>query len=89
MNIVLKGIASRLDNGYEIDGDVGDVELTETEEGGEENNANKRLFELLQNIKQIANEIRYLEKPQEPVLNLPPPIEEEKGEEDQESQDEQ
>ena len=59
---ILGGMASRIDRGYQIDGDA-----SEPEGGSEEDN--KRVAE----IKSLADQIRHIEPPEDSVLQLPSP----------------
>ncbi len=73
---MLQGLATRLDNGYQIDGDVGEVEPEELEEGQKPSNEHAKKLKLVQEVKELAQQIRYIDLPDEPVLHLPKPEEE-------------
>ena len=67
---VLQDMATRIDQGYQIDGDAGEIE---PEEGEEEQPDDKRAAQIsrVREIKEIGGRIRYAELPSEPVLKLP------------------
>lgn len=76
---VLQGLATRLDNGYQIDGDVGEAEPEKLEEGQEPSKEHAKKLKLVREVKELAQQIRYADIPDEPVLHLPKP----KGEDDE------
>lgn len=78
---VLEDIASRLDNGYQFEGDVGEIPEEEENEGEEKSAeaavASQKLQlqrEKIQEIKKLSHSIQYTELPQQPVLGLPKPV---------------
>jgi|GEM_PF-5609142 len=73
---MLPKLAARIDNGYEIEGDavVSGEEIEEGQEGAEER---KKEIEAVKKIQELGTKIRYTELPNEPVLELPKPANEE------------
>ena len=69
-------MATRLDNGYQIDGDMGEVKPEKLEEGQEPSKEHANKLKLVQEVKELAQQIRYADIPDEPVLQLPRPEEE-------------
>lgn len=68
--LVLENLAERIDNGYEIDGDIGEMPPEKGEDGQEKP---ARGAEYVERIKRVAATIRYLDAPAEPVLQLDKP----------------
>lgn len=67
---VLSDLATRLDNGYQLEGDVGEVEDRILEDGQEPDNERAELAENAGKVQELAHEIRYSIVPDQPVLQL-------------------
>ena len=72
---VIKYMATRLDNGYQIDGDAHEEPPLETEEGQEPDEARQHKLEEYNKVKEISKKLRYKSIPATPVLQLPTPEE--------------
>jgi hypothetical protein len=80
---ILKGLATRLDNGYQLEGDVGEMEQEQLADGQEPDKERAEKVKLIKDVKQLAYDVRYSDVPNKPVLHLPKPGEEEnEGDED-------
>lgn len=77
---VLKAVAVRLDNGYKIDGDAGQLEPEAVPEGEKPDPAHEAARTRIQEIKDVAARIRYKQVPDSPVLQLPRPPKDEADE---------
>lgn len=79
VSMATQDLARRLDNGYQFDGDVGDIpdEAPKTDEAESESDEvveQRRIQrESAKRIKDLSRDISYRELPQQPVLNLPAP----------------
>ncbi len=64
----IKQLIDRIDDGYEIEGDVGDVDVDgEAEEIDQEKD---QLIAAIKYTKELSHEIRSIEHPDEPVMRL-------------------
>ena len=84
---ILKGLATRLDNGYQLEGDVGEIEQEQLEEGQEPDKERAEKVKLIQEVKQLAHDVRYSDVTNQPVLHLLKPGEEENEDDEDGSQE--
>ena len=64
---LLPELAQRIDDSYQIDGDVGEPDGSDDEDNGE---FGAELAETVASIRTVADNIRYIEQPDQPVLQL-------------------
>jgi hypothetical protein len=69
---VLKDIASRIDNGYQIEGDAGDIPPAPDADVDQAATDEQRRAEIAK-AKELSRQIQYHKMPSEPVLSLPAP----------------
>jgi hypothetical protein len=70
---VLRDLAARVDNGYQIDGEAGEIDAGQGQDGQTPDPERQAKIEGARRVNELARRIRNAELPKEPVLRLPGP----------------
>jgi hypothetical protein len=68
---VLRDLAIRIDNGYQIDGEAGEIDSEQLPDGQKLNAEQQAKNESARRVRELARRIRRTELPTEPVLRMP------------------